>query len=112
MSDTNSQNNSDFLQTENKVSFWLSPKIYLVAFSIILFYCISFGPLVFLMIKTEPYMKSSGIIKNADEILEIVYTPHLYGMKYSKDYFDYIVWWVELAGDKMPVSYEDFRHIR
>ena len=110
MSDTNSQNNSAFVPTQNKESSWSISKLCLIAFSIIFFYCISFGPMLFLIIKTENYMKNSSINRGVDGIFQIVFTPHFKVAKYSEIYFDYTIWWVELAGEKMLISYEEFRN--
>jgi len=112
LSDTNSQNNSDFVPTQNKASSWSISKLCLIAFSIVFFYCFSFGPMCFLMIKTENYMKNSSFKSGVGEILNIVYTPHFKVAKYSKVYFDYTAWWIELAGVKMPLSYEEYRNIK
>lgn len=109
MSDIDSQNNSN--SNQSKTSNWGLSRICLIAFLVILVYCVSFGPVVYVFIKAG---KSGLINKNNNNLVFkaslAFYTPHVIAMLSSEIYFNYIKWWFELGGEKMPLSYAEYKN--
>jgi hypothetical protein len=78
------------------------------AFSaLLLLYCLSFGPLVYLWSKVD----DRGLMpKWLDDTLTVVFHPHVRLMYHSESYFDYVLWFSMQAGDiNTDFTWSDFR---
>jgi hypothetical protein len=107
MSDVDLQNNS--ISDDSKASSWGFSRICLIVFLFIFIYCVSFGPVAFVMLKAE----KSGLIKYTNVVFTgsiIFYSPHLKAMRLCEGYFNYMNWWFEMGGDKIPGTFNDFKN--
>jgi hypothetical protein len=71
-------------------------------------YLLSFGPGLYLLIKTERII-GSYVPDQVEDLVGAAYRPHLYAMAYSETYYNYSYWWCEVADKRIPYTYPEFR---
>ncbi len=83
--------------------------IFITLVVIVVFYLLSFGPILIGTYKLSNVMGNSTSMTNARRyVLNTVYYPHIYMMTVSESYFNYINWWAKLV-DKPFRLYPKFR---
>lgn len=72
---------------------------------IMLLYFVSFGPAIFVAIKFR-----SELPKSTSRTLETVYHPHAALMYHSEGYFNYFLWWQQMANPSLGIfTHANFR---
>ncbi len=82
--------------------------IAIVFCALVIFYAISFGPGVYVIVKAEKHI-NNYIPDPVQNTVVVIYFPHLYLMAFSELYFNYAVWYVKMAGENSTITYPEFR---
>ena len=83
----------------------------LTAFAMVVFYIVTFGPLLFVIESIE----RSTVVPHALNVplsamtRSRLYNPHFLAMVYVEQYYDYVNWWLELGGRSSVGTYKMFR---
>lgn len=74
---------------------------------LLLLYCVSFGPIIYLWAKAAT---NDLMPRWMDDALGVVFQPHLWAMYHSEDYFAYIMWCARSGtGITDAPTWEEFR---
>jgi hypothetical protein len=89
--------------TRRKPVFWVT----VVAATLAFLYVISGGPAVYVAIKCAPH---SIDLQPFYRIYAVVYAPHGWFAVWSESYYNYTIWWAQLANSKIePLTWEEMK---